>query len=78
MHEGMLLERVTSGEKVSRHWKGLPTEVWESPPLEVSKEHLEVALSALDWGQAGDWSQVGLRPQMVSELFSNLIDSVTH
>ena len=53
----MLLERITSGEKVVRLWKGLPRDLWECPSLEVSKEHLEVALSAL----AGDKVGIGHR-----------------
>lgn len=34
-------------ERVGRPWQGLPAEVVEPPPLEVSEERLDVALSAL-------------------------------
>ena len=34
-------------KRVVRPWKGLPKEVVDTPCLEVSKELLEVALSAL-------------------------------
>ncbi|RMB93059.1 hypothetical protein DUI87_30565 [Hirundo rustica rustica] len=38
-------------ERVVGPWKGLPREVLECPSLEMPKEGLEVALSALGWGQ---------------------------
>uniref|UniRef100_A0A8U7NBC4 Sterile alpha motif domain containing 11 n=1 Tax=Corvus moneduloides TaxID=1196302 RepID=A0A8U7NBC4_CORMO len=40
--------------------EGLPGEVVVSPALEVSKGRMDVALSALGWGQGGHWSKVGL------------------
>ena len=36
-------------ERAVRHWKGAAQEVVESPSLEVSREGLDVALSALGW-----------------------------
>lgn len=45
------------------HGKGaqvLEKEGMESPCLEVSKQGLEVALSARGWGQGGVWAQGGL------------------
>lgn len=32
-----------------RHWNELPRQMLESPSLEVSKEWLEVALTAVAW-----------------------------
>lgn len=36
-------------ERMTGHWSGLPRDVQESPSMEVFKERLDVALSAIVW-----------------------------
>ena len=40
-------------EMVVSHWKGLPRAVLESPPLEVSKRCVDVALRHVVWWLSG-------------------------
>lgn len=46
-------------EKVIKYWNGMPRDAVES--LEVFKERLDVALSAIIDKAGGVWSQVDLR-----------------
>lgn len=43
-----------------RYWQGLPRVLVASLPLEVRKDSLAVALSALGWGCGGNQTRVGL------------------
>lgn len=53
------------------HWNRLPKEVVEPPSLEVLKERLNTALSAMDRAIFSHRLDT-----MISEVFSNLWDSV--
>lgn len=57
-------------EKVVRPWEGLPRAVVESPPLEESKEQLEMALSARGW-------ESSQRLESILKIFSSLSDPVS-